>query len=418
MTGMASNTRRPRSLGGRKGRKGNFECELVNESSQALYPVEREPMKMKQPIVFVTVALLVSVCPGGASAQEAFPELEELQSIFEAEMTERVTNPFNDGFAKLNLSYLTGLERELTSAKSAPDLDAALALDAEIKRLASQEIVPDEDDEAAASLKRLRAIYRTELSKLERKRLAAEATLRAPYLTKLKDLEDRLTKAGNLEDAKAVQSYRKGLNADTPESLTDPAMVSTRDSEARPNSGVENPLIGKNTPELPGDGFHHPGAWDVMRQNPALLEVEGQNSQALREGLNWGKYTWTAVPQKLLDNGAKIYLQDGFPNGLSQFTVIREGWLIVGVNYSYQGNSGGGWQEERWNLKKFESEGWKVISDGDAGGSLIKDNDVRTEERSQTLLARFVEKGESLRLRCNKYDPPFLILLGRKTGAP
>jgi len=371
-------------------------------------------MRTKPAIVFLTLALLISGRPGVAFAQATISELEELQSLFEVELAEKVTHPYDDSVAKLNLSYLTGLERELAAAKSAPDLDAALELDAEIKRLASQVTLPGENDGAAASLKRLREIYRTELSKLETRRLAAEAALLVPYLTKLKDLEDRLTKAGNLKEAKEVQDYRRGLTADAPDSVIAMARASTRDSEAKPVSATEEPMIGKPLARLPVEGFDRQATWDAMRKNPAALEVEGQKSKPLREGLSWGKYTWTGVPQKLIDNDARIYLQDGFPNGLSKFTVTREGWLIVGVNYSYQGNSGGDWQKERWDLEKFQSEGWAVIKDEDSGGRLVKDNDARTEERSQTLLARFVEKGESFRLRCNKYDPPFLIILGSR----
>lgn len=370
-------------------------------------------MKMNQPIFFLAAIFACSTCPWIAFSEEPSRDLKELQFIHEVEMTEKVTNPFNDGIAKLNIAYLSGLERELAAAKAAADLDSSLALDAEIKRLASHEVLPDDNGKPAAALERLRTIYRSELSKLESKRRADEATLLTPYLSKLKDLEVRLTKAGDLEDARTVQLYRIGLTADRPESDSDSAMASTPDSDKKPDSAPKEPMIGQKTTVLPAGGFSNPATWEAMGRNPAGLKVVGQKSKKLREGLTWGKYLWSSVPQKLVDHGAEVYFYEGFANGLSEFEVLREGWLIIGVNYSYQGNSSGDWEDERWDLDKFQSEGWQLIDDNDAGGSLTKDNEARSEKRSQTLLTKFVKEGETLSLRCNKYDPPFLIVLGR-----
>lgn len=169
-------------------------------------------MKTNRSIIIATVALALSRSPEIATAQQspAF-NLEELQFQYQVEVAEKVAAPYKEAIARLNSAYLTGLERDLANVKSSGDLVGALALDTEIKRLASNDALPANDDAIREPLRKLRAIYRIELAKLEGARVANEAKLREPFLTKLKELEISLTKVGNLEEAKAVLDYRSGL---------------------------------------------------------------------------------------------------------------------------------------------------------------------------------------------------------------
>jgi hypothetical protein len=364
-------------------------------------------MKPNHTIISAALACALAASLETVPAQQPQPasNLRELQFLHEVEVAEKASGPYKEGVARLNAAYLIGLERELATAKNAADLPGAVALDAEIKRLANNEALPASDDTAGEPLKKLRAIYRGELAKLDAKRAAAEATLREPFIAQLKALETSLTKAGDIGQAKTVLDFRTAL-------ATGGAPAAPNQASTPPTSSAPPPIGQKNVKTL-GRGFNTPIAWEAMRQKPAAFTVIGQEPHRLEVGLAFdGNFSWPKVPQKLLDGGATIYLYSGERSGVSEFTVTNEGWLIIGVNYDYQGNNGNNWQEEAWSLDKFQDEGWELIKEEHAGGPLSK-GDVRvTYLRNQHLLARFVKKDEKYRLRCNKYDQPFLIVLG------
>jgi hypothetical protein len=93
-------------------------------------------------------------------------------------------------------------------------------------------------------------------------------------------------------------------------------------------------------------------------------------------------------------------------------TVTEDGYLLIACNFDYQGNKSGNWTAEAWDEKKFKSHGWHLVDNHELEGNLVKGND-----RGQVVFARQVRKGETLHLRCNKYDPPFPILLGARITA-
>ena len=162
----------------------------------------------------VLIAFLILVSPLASHAQS--PELKVLQVEYDNQLSERVTAAYNAGLAKLDAGYLAGIDRVLASSKAAGDLEAALALEAEKKRVADKGPLPVNDELATKSLKSLRGIYRLELTKLEAQRATNTAALLTPYVGKLKQLEADLTKADRLTDAKAVMDYRQGIAAGVP----------------------------------------------------------------------------------------------------------------------------------------------------------------------------------------------------------
>lgn len=359
------------------------------------------------PLAYSALLLVFTTLPGIAPAQQSAPSLKELQFLHDVQVAAEVTSPYREGVARLNTGYQAGLDRELSAAKASGDLESALALDTEIKRLANKEALPAADDQVPPTLKKLRAIYRAELSKIDALRVAAEAKLREPFVAKLREMEVALTKAGNLEEATKVMTYRKELAAP---SATGSAPVAEALSPAPVSQTL--PPIGQKNSRVSGRGF--PG-WEAASLDPAQLETIDLKSFPLEPGLatSWS-HSWTTVPEKLIQYPATIFHQTKEAAGIAQCNVTEDGWLLVGVNYQYQGNESGGWTDERWTLEQFENNGWAVVSEKEAGGLLVKDNKEKTSARPQTLLAKYVKKGETLRLRCNKYDPPFLILLGRK----
>ena len=159
-------------------------------------------------------AALIFASPFAAQAQ--LTDLLALQVQYDNQLIDQVTDVYYAGLANLDDRYLAGLERDLTDAKAAGDLETALALEAEKKRLAIKGLLPANDEQTAKSLRKLRGIYRLELAKLEVQRATNKTALLTPYLAKLKQLEIDLTKADRLVEAKTVMDYRQGVAAGVP----------------------------------------------------------------------------------------------------------------------------------------------------------------------------------------------------------
>jgi hypothetical protein len=157
--------------------------------------------------------------------------------------------------------------------------------------------------------------------------------------------------------------------------------------------------------------------WDSMRRNPVRVEVLEMKPQPLVEAAGTAKWNgWLQVPPKLKEYGAIVYMPTKDHLGVAEIKVVADGYLLLACNYDYQGNSGGDWAEERWDEERFVSRGWHPLSKAELGGDLVK-----TDKRQQVVFGKAVRKGETLRLRCNKYDPPYPIVIpevGGKLTAP
>lgn len=121
------------------------------------------------------------------------------------------------------------------------------------------------------------------------------------------------------------------------------------------------------------------------------------------------KNGWAKVPTRLSQYNAVVYSPTGSTNGVADITVTADGFLLLAVNYDYQGNREGSWDEEVWSERKFKSKGWNLLTKTELGGLLVKG-----DNRAQTVFAKQVRKGDVLRIRCNKYAPPYPVLLGQK----
>lgn len=95
--------------------------------------------------------------------------------------------------------------------------------------------------------------------------------------------------------------------------------------------------------------------------------------------------------------------------GVADIQVISDGYLFIACNWDYQGNQSGDWDKDAWDERKLKTKGWDKLTKRELGGELIKNNN-----RVQTVFVKRVKKGDTFRLRCNKYDPPFPILLNLK----
>jgi hypothetical protein len=144
--------------------------------------------------------------------------------------------------------------------------------------------------------------------------------------------------------------------------------------------------------------------WEAMKRTPAQIEVVNMQPMPLVEGTD--KKGWARVPAQLTKHEALIFTPTGGTNGVADIKVLADGFLMVACNYDYQGNSQGKWDEEDWNESYFKKKGWRKLSKTELGGILVKG-----DNREQTIFVKQLRKGDNLRIRCNKYDPPFPIVL-------
>ncbi len=143
--------------------------------------------------------------------------------------------------------------------------------------------------------------------------------------------------------------------------------------------------------------------WNEVRRNPAELEVFKMEPIPLTAAI--GKKAWVRIPDELEKQPMLIYMPTGPCNGVADYKVTRGGFLLVACNYDYQGNGNGDWQKRRWEIDDFMDHGWRELTEAELGGVLVKG-----DNREQIIFIKKVSEGESGRLRCNKYDPPYFIV--------
>jgi hypothetical protein len=147
--------------------------------------------------------------------------------------------------------------------------------------------------------------------------------------------------------------------------------------------------------------------WEAMNHTPAQIQVVGMHPAPLVQSND--KDGWAKVPAAIAKYNPVIYMPNAGKMGVADITVTGDGYLLISCNYENQGNRGGNWTAEVWDEKKFKTKGWHVLSGHEMEGELVKG-----DNRVQVVYSKQVHKGETLRVRCNKYDPPFPILLGGK----
>ncbi|MHB1083047.1 MAG: hypothetical protein ACYC67_26880 [Prosthecobacter sp.] len=150
-------------------------------------------------------------------------------------------------------------------------------------------------------------------------------------------------------------------------------------------------------------------AVDLRTLGKSSATISVLNMQPVPLVSSTDKSGWARIPAFFSNHGATIFTPSASTNGVADIEIQADGYLFLACNWDYQGNSSGNWEKERWTEKNFKSKGWARLSKNDLGGDLVKN-----DNRAQTIFFKRVKKGEHLRLRCNKYDPPYPILLTSK----
>jgi len=238
------------------------------------------------------------VSPSGSAASPAAalpPELAELDVRFQQLLQERVTSVFAAGLAELDSRYLGALAAKIADAQAAGNLDGALALNAEKKRVEDKQPMPETDEkETPASVGNLRAVYRAEHAKLATARAENFKALASPLEARLAQMESDLTRGGRLDDAKTVRSYREALG----EEVADLATLgeSAPEPVSPGGTGVGNGMEGAQAGETRAFGgiemaWCPPGSF--MMGSPAKEEGrqgnEDQSRVRLRRGFWMGR---------------------------------------------------------------------------------------------------------------------------------
>jgi hypothetical protein len=147
--------------------------------------------------------------------------------------------------------------------------------------------------------------------------------------------------------------------------------------------------------------------WEAIAKAPPKIAVLQMNAKPL--AVSSDKSGWARIPDMLAQRGAVIYMPDNEHFGVADIQVISDGYLFIACNWDYQGNQSGDWDKDAWDERKLKTKGWDKLTKRELGGELIKNNN-----RVQTVFVKRVKKGDTFRLRCNKYDPPCPILLNLK----
>lgn len=163
-------------------------------------------------------------------------------------------------------------------------------------------------------------------------------------------------------------------------------------------------------PALPTASAKAPAAlpWSIPNLKPASVEVRNMKLVPLVVGTN--RLDWAVVPDFFRERKAQIMaltVAAGVETGEAEFKVGTSGYVIVGCGYGYQGNPSGDWEPTRWSASDFEARGWSPIPPSAVGGTLT----MVDVNRVMTLFWKRVTAGETGRIRCNKYYPPFFIVL-------
>lgn len=164
------------------------------------------------PTLLLCIVGLVGLRPSPGMA-EPLESLATLEKQFLASFQTKIEDGHQRRVTELDASYLAAIEKSLQTETRAGRLEEAIALRNEIARVKSKAPLPADDSDTKPSLIKLRATYREELAKLLTARAQAAAPLVAKFEEVLASLQSTLTKAGKLDDAAAVKSYRESGTA-------------------------------------------------------------------------------------------------------------------------------------------------------------------------------------------------------------
>ncbi|OYW73529.1 MAG: hypothetical protein B7Z37_21110 [Verrucomicrobia bacterium 12-59-8] len=137
------------------------------------------------------------------------PRIIQLQDAYTAAIARDITPAHLEALQSLDTKYTAALDRALEVATQAGNLDGALGLRAEKKRVADHAPLPAGAAPPAEPLHTLRLTYHTSLSQLTTQRDERLHLLHEKYLQALEAYQDELTRAKDLDAALEVKKLRE-----------------------------------------------------------------------------------------------------------------------------------------------------------------------------------------------------------------
>jgi hypothetical protein len=164
------------------------------------------------PLGLSALVLVVSIHLGAQETVEVDRKLASLKDGFETTIEREAAMPRREALSTLNKGYISALDRALTTATKAGNLEQAVVIRAEKDRVVRAEPIPEnEDKKGVAVLKSLRESFSDSLSKLESDYLKRYRPVSDRYDQTLAALQKDLTRASKLNDALRVKAIRDQL---------------------------------------------------------------------------------------------------------------------------------------------------------------------------------------------------------------
>lgn len=298
------------------------------------------------------VALALARPCGGAENLES---LDAVDNQFGAAFQLYVEEPHRAKVAELDGKYVTALEKAQQTATQGGRLEEALALRAEASRVRDKIALPPSDASAEPALVKLRSAYREQLGKLEAgRRLAAEPVAKK-YEEALGSLQDKLTRAGKLEDAEAVLVRRKENLA--ARLLGEPVAAAVAVTSFQPAAEDARPK------EVPADAWEFRDHWFKILDGRMSWDTAFRKCQALggRLAVVPDQDTWRFLAPRIGNSMVWLGASDSEAEGvwkwvdgsLLTFLAWTPGQPNNQDNEDYLHTWKGGWNDNqrdgRWN---------------------------------------------------------------------
>lgn len=375
---------------------------------------------------FRPAAIFILMTSIAASAE---PEaVDAAKRKFGIKMTELSVNYFKD-LRDAKAEYLAKLEDVLRVETQKGDLDRVLTVKSEKARVEGDK--PAEKGIPPHMLQPARGVFDGKLVAARGNYERAAKAAHAAYLADLDGVVRDETKAGRLDGAIAVREFRKKLEKEVPSGAPpdpkpepkEPVAVTPTPAPTPPpvTSVIPPPTVPTpKPPPTPAPAVAvqtKPGVftWANAKNDPAKIQVEKLPAARLDpKGRTDDAGGFQTVPEKFAGTPVTYYgggAKQSF-QPVAEIAVLEDGFLFVWCNYNYQGNSGGGWEKERWTARDFVQNGWQHLTEKDMGGLLVKGKPGDKNVGPTEVFVKYVRKGESLKLRCNKYHPPLPFVFG------
>lgn len=337
---------------------------------------------------FVLCLALFASTAAASAQQDAEKEKSqpELRDAYTATVA-RIQAKSAEDRKELGANYVNALKKLEASLQREGNLDGVLAVKGEREEFEKSTALGDNE---LPILVAARARYQAALAPIRTRENNELARAGDAYIRQLNAMQVSLTKAGNLDAAIAVKKEIEDVQAGKP----------AVDAPAAPAPTPERSGVFTLTSSSP--------VLDKILKSPAKFEAEEMKRHRLEETTT--SHLWGKVPAKLLELKLDIYMPENlrYPKTPTlNLRIKRSGYLVIACDFNPQG-SNDGWMEASWDQEKFESNGWEVLRESQLGGEMV----FNWDSKKQVVLVKEVKEGEILNLRCNKYFPPFPIVIG------